>query len=923
MNSCRSIPFLVVAVAIMAILLIGSLASLAAAGAPRAGDAQSSADSEAGGAVFVENAGQWPEAARFLGWSDGPGALWLADDGLWITLLEPADDQPAQEPVQSGALPEAATATRRGVHVRLSFVDASPSPVLAGSGSLAASVSYFLGADDATWRAQVPVWSRVRYVDLYPGVDLEIGSDAAGWAWQLTARTAPPADQPIRLLVEGADSVAVDGEMLVLFALGRRFAVPLLLSDVAYQIQGEQVIDVAPVQPGPPVMRSALPPEAGLAPDGLLFSTYLGGMFEDVGRAGAIDHAGRIVVAGYTESPDFPTTPGAFDVTFNEILDAYAARFSPNGSGLEFATFFGGAAIDGAQSVAVDRQGRVYVSGWSESTDFPTTTDAFDRTFNGGVSDAFVLRLSEDGSSLEYASYLGGTEWDKSVAVAVDTSNRAYVAGYLYSVDYPTTAGAYDRTHNGNRDGFITRMNAAGSSLDYSTFLGGVASDWIWGVAVDGGGRAYATGATTSANFPANPTAYDPSFNGGTDSYVARFSNTGSVLEYATFLGGGGVDISYAVAVDVSSRAYVSGETDSANFPTTGSAFDRTYNGQTDGFVTRFNAGGDSLSYSTFLGGGATDRALGIAADDTGRAHVVGETSSADFPALASAVDTTYNGGIDAYLTSVSNSGNALTYSTFLGGSSDDWGASVRMFDSNTVAISGDTRSIDFPVSVGAADVSFNGLKDAFVAKLEFVAAPTLTPTPTATPTRTATPTPTATPTRTATPTPTATPTRTATPTPTATPTRLLTRSLYLPVLLRLHVAAAGPTPTPTATVTPVPGDPFEPNDAFVQAWGPLMSGQVYRALIFAPSDQEDFYWFDTPQARTIEADLWDIPANNNYHLYLYNDNRDLVGYSGNGSNEPEQIRTGVLPAGRYYLRVQQRVGYSATQQYALRTVFR
>jgi hypothetical protein len=327
--------------------------------------------------------------------------------------------------------------------------------------------------------------------------------------------------------------------------------------------------------------------------------------------------------------------------------------------------------------------------------------------------------------------------------------------------------------------------------------------------------------------------------------------------------------------------------------------------------VTRLNAGGDSLGYSTFLGGSATDRALGIAVDDTGRAHVAGETSSADFPTLASAVDTTHNGGIDAYLTSVSNSGDALAYSTFLGGGSDDWGAGVRMFDSNTVAVIGDTRSLDFPVSAGAVDVSFNGLKDAFVTKLEFVVTPTPTPTPTATPTRTTTPTPTA------------TPTRTTTPTPTATPTRLLTRSLYLPVLLYLHVVAAGPTPTPTSPVTPVPGDPFEPNDAFIQAWGPLMSDQIYRALIFAPSDREDFYWFDMPQARTIEADLWDIPANNDYHLYLYSENRDLVGYSGNGSNAPEQIRTGVLPAGRYYLRVQQRVGYSATQQYALRTVFR
>ncbi len=201
MNSFKSIPFLVVVVTTMTILLAGSLpallhaveggaplAGLPGAGADRASDSLRSFDSEPGdGIAFVENVGQWPEAARFQAWSDGPGVLWLADDGLWITLLEPADDQPAWEPDQPGALPAAALAARRGVHVRLSFVDASPSPVLVGAGSLATSVSYFLGADEATWRAQVPLWSRVRYVDLYPGVDLEIGPGAAGWAWQLSA----------------------------------------------------------------------------------------------------------------------------------------------------------------------------------------------------------------------------------------------------------------------------------------------------------------------------------------------------------------------------------------------------------------------------------------------------------------------------------------------------------------------------------------------------------------------------------------------------------------------------------------------------------------------------------------------------------------------------------------------------------------
>jgi hypothetical protein len=831
-----------------------------------------------------------------------------------------------------------------------------------------------------------------------------------------------------------------------------------------------------------------------------------------------VDYAGRVVVGGWTESENFPVTPGAFDGTFNGVLDAFAARFSASGGALEFATFFGGSGDDGSQSIAVDRLGRVYLAGWSESANFPTTASAYDRTFNGGISDAYVLRLNEAGSALEYATYLGGTEWDKSVAVGVDTSSRAYVAGYLYSTDFPTTAGAYDRIHNGNRDGFVTRMNASGSGLDYSTFLGGSASDWIWGIAVDGGGRAYVAGATTSSNFPTTASAYDPTFNGATDGYVARVSNIGSSLEYSTFLGGSGVDGSYAVAMDSSHRAYVTGDTDSSNFPTTVNAFDRTFNGQLDAYVARLEASGGSLSYSTFLGGGNVDRGMGIAVDDAGRAHFAGETTSAEFPTSANALDRTYNGGIDAFLAVLSNAADTLAYSTFIGGSSDDWGASVHLFDSNTALVTGDTRSINFPVTADAYDTAFNGLRDVFAAKLEYVATTgscVATPTPlppnaatpassgtiqrqvahcmddayvrvdtsellysanlvrmgardngaipyvsgflfrdvriprnatiqsayvelrpwgyqsgvpidvqivgdlrpqaddfnpgnlyphlrprtavsarwvidttvvgvrqspdiapviaeivrqagwqpgnnlavlidftsasrhhidwqaydflasgaarlvvsyvtTPTPTWTPTPTPTWTPTPTPTWTPTPTPTRSATPTPTITRTQPppQSRPRYLPLLLRLF-AVVGPTPTNTPTPTPVPGDPYEPNNSFDQAWGPLNSGQDYRALIYAPSDLDDFYRFDMPQARTIEVDLWDIPAGNDYHLYLYNASRSLVGYSGNTGNVPELIRTAVLPAGRYYVRVQRIAGHSTTQPYGLRAVYR
>jgi hypothetical protein len=426
------------------------------------------------------------------------------------------------------------------------------------------------------------------------------------------------------------------------------------------------------------------------------------------------------------------------------------------------------------------------------------------------------------------------------------------------------------------------------------------------------------TGYTQSPSFPATGGAYDPIHNGGTDGLITRFTSSGGALEYSTFYGGSAFDAGFAIAVDSSGRAYVTGETQSAEFPTTSGAFDRTFNGQTDAYVVRLNTAGSSLSYSTYLGGNDIDRGLGIEVDDAGRAQLAGETLSANLPTSANAYDRTINGGVDAFLASLSSGGDALSYSTFIGGSGDDRGFTARVFDANTVAITGDTFSGDFPVTAGAFDPYFNGLTDAFVIRFEFVTSPT----PTHTPTPTGTSTPTRTWTPTSTPTWTPTPTRTWTPTPT--PTRTSTRTpaamspkLYLPMFLHAYVAPVPP--------TPIPNDPYEPNNGFSQAWGSLGSDQIYRALFYAPSDQEDFYWFDMAPAHSIEVRLWDIPAGHDYHLYLYNAPQPLglVGYSGNLGNTPEYIQTTTLPAGRYYVRVQRVAGYSATEQYSLRTIYR
>jgi len=258
---------------------------------------------------------------------------------------------------------------------------------------------------------------------------------------------------------------------------------------------------------------------------------------------------------------------------------------------------------------------------------------------------------------LSYSTYLGGSDSDRCYGIAVDASGAAYVTGYTYSSDFPTE-NAWDDSHNGYWDVFVTKFSAAGNSLLYSTFLGG--SDWEGdesfshkgGIAVDGSGCAYVTGGTHSSDFPTE-NAWDDSFNGGyydVDAFVTKFSAAGNTLLYSTFLGGIGSVMGNAIAVDSSGCAYLAGATGSSDFPTK-DAWDDSFNGSNaDAFVTKFSAAGNSLLYSTFLGGSDWDCGYGVAIDGAGCAYVTGRTQALNFPTV-NAWDDSHNGNGDAFVT--------------------------------------------------------------------------------------------------------------------------------------------------------------------------------------------------------------------------------------------------------------------------------
>ncbi len=320
---------------------------------------------------------------------------------------------------------------------------------------------------------------------------------------------------------------------------------------------------------------------------------------------------------------------------------------------------------------------------------------------------------SSAGVSLVYSTYLGGSNNDAGDAIAVDGSGNAFVTGATNSTTFPPQ-NAYDASHNGYYEAFVTKLSPAGNSLVYSTYLGGSSYDYGLGIAVDGSGSAYVTGYTGSSDFPTQ-NFYDASYNGSYDVFVTKLSATGNSLLYSTYLGGSNFDGGAVVAVDGSGSAYVTGGTESTNFPTQ-NPYNASQNGQRDGFVTKLSTTGNSLLYSTYLGGSNYDDGLGLAVDGGGNAYVTGVTNSTNFP-TQSPYDASHNGLNDAFVTKLSATGNSLVYSTYLGGSDFEHGWDIAVDGSGNAYVTGETGSPNFPTQ-DPYDASHNDSGDVFVTKL-------------------------------------------------------------------------------------------------------------------------------------------------------------------------------------------------------------
>jgi hypothetical protein len=679
--------------------------------------------------AFEVNEGQADAKVDFIARGRGYTLLLTATD-VALSLVAPRDgdsrNQVLTDPSSSAALADQAGS--KSTALRMKLVGANPHSTMTGLDRLPGKVNYLLGNDSSAWHRDIATYAKAHYRDVYPGVDLVYYGNQR---WLEHDFVVAPGTDPraIKLEFDGTDELIVDaqGDLVLLRADA---AVLQLRKPFAYQDSGSirRTIPAAYVLDGRQVSFhiDAYDTTKPLVIDPVLnYSTRLGG--DDAGYAIAVDAAGNVYVTGETSSTRFPVER-PLQRTYGGSVDVFVAKLSADGSQLVYSTYLGGGGADVGYGIAVDAAGNACITGDTRSTDFPLQKPWQPKL--GGAVDVFVAKLSGDGSRLLYSTYYGGSGGERGQGIACDAAGNAYVAGYTNSTDLPTANPLQPAFAGGNADAFVLKLNPDGMPI-YATYLGGGNDrpDYATAVAADTAGNAYVTGFTNSPDFPtAKP--LQP-FRGPTDVFVTKINPSGSALVYSTHLGGGADDEAMAIAVDAAGSAYVTGQTESPDFPTTADSFRsqcvaidaKLPIGKIclggDAFVSKLAPDGSALVYSTFLNGRGFEVGRAIAVDAKGSAYVAGLTASTDFP-MVDAMQPTYGGGDYDVIVVKLDPGGAVIYSTYLGGSGADAAYGIAIDPAGDAWVTGYTTSPDFPLRrpLPKSPRTSRGARDAFIAKI-------------------------------------------------------------------------------------------------------------------------------------------------------------------------------------------------------------
>jgi hypothetical protein len=683
---------------------------------------------------FCKNSGQIENIdVRFYGQD---GSVWFTDDGIWFELREELNNEDHVlglvnweskalfDPTEWFLKP--ALLEHKRVVVKQEFVGANTVRPI-GKERLSWNSNFFYGNDSSEWRSNVPNFHEVYYKDLYDGIDLKYYTHENDLKYDFIIHPGANIND-IRLRYKGADIVELDGygNMEIQTESGRISDNDLFIyqDDNGYKKSvdgnfkklgnyevGFEVLDEYHYD-----KRLIIDPTIKLG-----YSTFVGGKNDD----GMVTHSsidsdanGSTIIAGRTNSLDFPTTPGVYNNSYYNNYDIIVFKLDRNGTNLIFSTYVGGNDFDGNFGLSTDRNDNVYVTGITSSSDFPTTNGSFDTDLNN--QDSFVFKLSANGSVLLYSTFLGGSGTEQFIRIKVDSTGYAHVSGTTGSSDFPVTSGAFDTSYNGG-DCFLTKFNMNGSELLYSTFIGGSGAETCYGMDLDSNGSVFITGHTDSNDYPIKGIPFDDTFNGVTDIFVTKFNHNGSDLMFSTYIGGSSNDGGSGIVVDQEGYVTLTGVTYSTDFPITNGSFDNTSNGTIDSFILKLDPNGSSLIFSTYIGGTGFDYSYDITLDHNGNSYITGDTKSLDFPTTANALNDTNNGYADAFLFVLDSNGSKMIYSTYIGGMGFDGGAGVNIDRKGNVIISGNTGSTDFPTTPYAFDRTHNGgVGDLFVLNLTF-----------------------------------------------------------------------------------------------------------------------------------------------------------------------------------------------------------
>ena len=651
--------------------------------------------------LFIPNQGQLDEAVKYYVKTPSQ-TLYFTERGIVFDLIR-------YEPAEDGA---AATRKAERLAFSLDFLNASSSLSLEPLLRDGAVVNYLIGNDPARWHTDIPTYRELVYRDIYPGIDLRLYGSGGALRYDFTVNPGASPDS-IKLACSVTDGLSIrDGNLVIVTPFGE---ISQTRPYIYQQIDGKEVEVKGDFRLGDGntygFYVAAYNSDYPLIIDPTLaYSTYLGGARDDRGYGIAVDAAGCAYISGYTLSNDFPTQ-NPFQAANVGYYDVFVAKLSAAGNSLIYSTYLGGTSGDFGFGIAVDAAGCAYVTGETSSDNFPTQNPC--QASIAGNSDVFVTKLSAAGNSLVYSTYLGGADIDCAYGIAVDAAGCAYVTGRTASDNFPTQ-NPCQAARAGGDDAFVAKLSAAGNSLVYSTYLGGAGDDSGRGIAVDAAGCAYISGYTLSNDFPTrNP--YQAANGGGYDAFVTKLSAAGNSLVYSTYLGGAGNDFGRGIAVDAAGCAYVIGYTTSNDFPTR-NPYQAANGGGYDVFVAKLSAAGNSLIYSTYLGGTREDRGCGIAVDAADCAYITGYTYSNNFP-TQNPYQPVWAGSYDAFVTKLSAAGNSLIYSTYLGGSDIDCAYGIAVDSSGCAYVTGYTASNNFPTQNPYQEARA-GSSDAFVAKL-------------------------------------------------------------------------------------------------------------------------------------------------------------------------------------------------------------